>query len=32
MKWLIDDIEKNGKAETMQEAEMRPVPKFEGEL
>lgn len=32
MKWLIDDINKNGKAKTMQDAEMRPVPKFEGEL
>ena len=32
MKWLIDDIEKNGKAETSQDAEARPVPQFEGEL
>lgn len=32
MKWLIQDIEKNGKAETAQEAELRPVPEFEGEL
>ena len=32
MKWLIDDIKKNGKAETPQDAELRSVPKFEGEL
>ncbi len=32
MKWLIDDIKKNGKATTEAEAAARPVPKFEGEL
>ncbi|MEH6662794.1 MAG: DUF305 domain-containing protein [Parasphingorhabdus sp.] len=32
MKWLIEDIRKNGKATTEAEAEARPVPKFEGEL
>ncbi len=32
MKWLIKDIEKNGKAETETEANQRPVPKFEGKL
>ena len=32
MKWLIDDIEKNGIAATDEEAAARPVPKFEGFL
>lgn len=32
MKWLIEDIKKNGKATTETEAAARPVPKFEGEL
>ena len=32
MKWLIDDIEKNGTAKTEAEAAARPVPKFEGSL
>lgn len=32
MKWLIKDIEKNGKAATEAEAAARPVPKFEGEV
>ena len=32
MKWLIKDIEKNGKATTEAEAAARPVPKFEGEV
>jgi hypothetical protein len=29
MDWLIDDIERNGVAETAEEAESRPVPDFE---
>jgi len=29
MKWLIDDIEKNGAATTREEAQQRPVPEFE---
>ena len=29
MEWLIDDIEKNGVAETQEEADQRPVPEFE---
>jgi cytochrome c oxidase subunit IV len=29
MDWLIDDIERNGVAETQEEAESRPVPDFE---
>lgn len=32
MKWLIDDIGQNGLAATPEEAEQRPVPKFEGKL
>ena len=32
MKWLLDDIESNGRATTEAEAEARPVPNFEGEL
>ncbi|EDL48734.1 DUF305 domain-containing protein [Erythrobacter sp. SD-21] len=32
MKWLLDDIEKNGVATTADEASERPVPKFEGYL
>ncbi|APG61988.1 DUF305 domain-containing protein [Sphingorhabdus lutea] len=32
MKWLIDDIRKNGKATTAAQANARPVPEFEGEL
>lgn len=32
MQWLINDIEKNGKATTAAEAKARPVPKFEGEV
>lgn len=32
MKWLIDDIKKNGKATTEEQADSRPVPEFEGEL
>jgi ABC-type lipoprotein release transport system permease subunit len=32
MKWLIDDINKNGLAKTDAEANQRPVPKFKGEL
>ena len=32
MKWLLDDIETNGRATTEAEAETRPVPEFEGEL
>lgn len=31
MKWLIEDIRKNGKATTEVEATARPVPEFEGE-
>ena len=30
MEWLIQDIEENGEAETVEEAEGRPVPEFEG--
>jgi uncharacterized protein (DUF305 family) len=30
MEWLIEDIEKNGRAETATDAENRPVPKFTG--
>ena len=30
MDWLIEDIEQNGEAETLEEAEARPVPDFEG--
>ena len=29
MKWLIEDIERNGEATTQEEAQQRPVPKFE---
>jgi len=32
MKWLIEDIRKNGKATTEAEARARPVPEFEGRL
>nr|MDA3858371.1 DUF305 domain-containing protein [Roseovarius sp.] len=32
MKWLIEDIRKNGKATTEADAMARPVPKFEGKL
>ena len=32
MKWLLDDIEKNGEAKTVTEAGERPVPKFEVKL
>ena len=32
MQWLIEDIDKNGKATTAAEAQARPTPKFEGEL
>lgn len=30
MDWLIEDIGQNGKAETMEAAQARPVPSFEG--
>ena len=30
MEWLIQDIEENGEAETVEEAQARPVPEFEG--
>ena len=30
MSWLIEDIERNGVAETAAEAQERPVPTFEG--
>ena len=30
MEWLIQDIEENGEAETLEEARARPVPTFEG--
>ncbi|MGY2067551.1 DUF305 domain-containing protein [Blastococcus sp. SYSU DS0619] len=30
MEWLIQDIEENGEAETLEEAQARPVPEFEG--
>lgn len=29
MKWLIEDIERNGEATTLEEAQQRPVPDFE---
>ncbi|TQN43100.1 DUF305 family protein family protein [Blastococcus colisei] len=29
MEWLIEDIEENGEAETLEEAQARPVPEFE---
>ena len=29
MEWLIEDIERNGTAETVEQAEARPVPEFE---
>ncbi|GAB3964822.1 DUF305 domain-containing protein [Streptomyces sparsus] len=29
MEWLIEDIKENGEAETVEEAEARPVPDFE---
>lgn len=29
MKWLIEDIERNGVAETAQEAQARPVPGYD---
>jgi len=32
MKWLIEDIKKNGKAETEQDEQARPVPEFEVSL
>ncbi|WP_018126946.1 DUF305 domain-containing protein [Balneola vulgaris] len=32
MEWLIEDIKKNGIAETAEEANSRPVPIFEGSL
>ncbi len=32
MKWLINDIRKNGKAISEAEAAARPMPKFEGDL
>ena len=30
MEWLIEDIEENGEAETLEEALERPVPEFDG--
>lgn len=30
MEWLIEDIARNGVAETLSEAQERPVPDFEG--
>ncbi|MDP5182113.1 DUF305 domain-containing protein [Blastococcus sp. BMG 814] len=30
MEWLIEDIEENGEAETVEEAQARPVPEFSG--
>ncbi|MCW8090985.1 DUF305 domain-containing protein [Alteromonas sp. ASW11-130] len=32
MEWLIQDIADNGKVTTAEEAKLRPVPKFEGNL
>tara|TARA_R110002110_G_scaffold12718_3_gene60877 strand:+ start:39006 stop:39536 length:531 start_codon:yes stop_codon:yes gene_type:complete len=32
MQWLIDDIQKNGPASTVEAAEARPVPPFKGKL
>ena len=31
MEWLIQDIEENGEAETLEEAEARPIPDFPAE-
>jgi uncharacterized protein (DUF305 family) len=31
MEWLIADIEENGPATTVEEAEQRPMPEFTGE-
>jgi hypothetical protein len=31
MNWLLEDIERNGLAETATEAQQRPVPNFEGQ-
>jgi hypothetical protein len=30
MEWLIEDIRENGEAETLEEAQARPVPEFDG--
>ncbi len=30
MKWLVNDIVANGRATTQEEAELRPVPEFDG--
>ncbi|MGY2082470.1 DUF305 domain-containing protein [Blastococcus sp. SYSU DS0539] len=30
MEWLIEDIRENGEAETLEEAQARPVPEFSG--
>ena len=30
MEWLIEDIEENGEAETVEQAQARPIPEFEG--
>jgi len=32
MEWLIEDINKNGKVTTQEQAEQRPIPQFEGKL
>lgn len=32
MKWLLKDIKENGQAKTQDQAQQRPVPKFEGDL
>lgn len=32
MKWLINDIKANGLAKTQEQADQRPLPKFEGRL
>ena len=32
MEWLIDDIKRNGKAETEAQAQKRPVPEYEGKV
>ena len=32
MAWLIDDIKQNGTAATEEQAQARPVPKFEGKV
>ena len=32
MEWLIEDINKNGKVTTQEQAQLRPIPQFKGKL